>query len=108
MKMNMNNRSRPNLSELEQRAQMGTEKDINFLMNQLEMGSAFLLCKMIDYALGKVTSMEGRERIKYFLFHGTKIQRNYAALYFKRLGATAILREAVNNGIIDEVQAYSR
>jgi hypothetical protein len=106
--MNHNNRSKPNISELEQRAQTGTKADIDFLMTYLESGGAFLLNKMIDYALGLVSSMEGRERIRHYLFHGSNIQRNYAALYFKRKGETGIIEEAVNQGCIDKIQAYSR
>lgn len=96
------------LTELEKRARSGRSTDVDFLMGNLEATKPFILCKKIDYALGLVTSAEGRTRIKYFLFNGSRIQRNYAALYFKRLGASGIIDEAVRRGCIDEIQAYSR
>jgi hypothetical protein len=37
-----------------------------------------------------------------------RIQRNYAALYFKRRGAKNILKEAVKQGCIDKLQAFSK
>lgn len=105
---NNNKNSKSTLTELEQMAKSGRSTDIDTLMKNLETGGAFLQYKMIDYALGLVSSSEGRARIKHFLFNGNKMQRNYAALYFKRIGANIILEEAVRNGCIDEVQAYSR
>ena len=96
------------LTELERRARSGNISDIDYLMENLEVSKSFVHCKMIDYALGLVSSREGRERIKYFLFNGSQIQRNYAALYFKRLGAALVIDEAFQQGCIDEIQAYSR
>lgn len=96
------------LAYLEQRAQLGKATDINYLMETLATTTSFLHSKMIDYALGRVTNEEGRERIKYFLFNGNKIQRNYAALYFKRQGACGIIDEAFEQGCIDHVQAYAK
>jgi hypothetical protein len=96
------------LTELERRARSGNISDIDYLMENLEVNNSFVHCKMIDYALGLVSSQEGRERIKYFLFNGSQIQRNYAALYFKRLGADPVIDEAFQQGCIDEIQAYSR
>lgn len=95
-------------AELEKIARSGRGSDIDILMENLDMGQSFLQCKMIDYALGCVSSEEGRERIRYFLFNGSRIQRNYAALYFKRLGMLPVIEEAVQEGCIDEIQAYSR
>lgn len=95
-------------AELEKIARSGRVSDIDFLMENLDMGQSFLQCKLIDYALGCVVSEEGRGRIKYFLFNGSRIQRNYAALYFKRLGMLPVIEEAVRHGCIDEIQAYAR
>ena len=39
---------------------------------------------------------------------GTQIQRNYASLYFNRLGERDIVREAYALGLIDEIQAFAR
>ena len=105
---NIENKKRLTLSELEYRAKSGRTEDIDILMETLEPGGSFLHLKMVDYALGLVSTEEGRTRVKYYLLNGNKIQRNYAALYFKRLGANIILQEAVRNGSIDEIQAFSR
>jgi hypothetical protein len=97
------------LSELETRARSGTAADIDFLLSLLHGGQSLTVCKMVDYALSQVASPAGEERIRYHLFHGeNQMQRNYAALYFKRRGAFLLLRDAVRSGCIDEVQAYSR
>ncbi len=95
-------------AELEKRAQSGGQEDINYMMGQLETNGSFLNCKLLDHALGLVSSEEGRERIRYYLFNGSRIQRNYAALYFKRRGITEVIDEAVTRGSIDEIQAYAR
>lgn len=106
----MRHEHRTNLShgQLVELAQSGRESDINFLMGSLEMNASFLHCKLVDNALGQVEAQEGRNRIRHFLFNGSRIQRNYAALYFKRRGSVAVLEEAVQEGCIDEIQAFSR
>jgi hypothetical protein len=96
------------LAELERRAKSGSVSDIDYLMGNLDMQASFVHCKMIDYVLGQVSSQEGRNRIKHFLFNGSQIQKNYAALYFKRLGAVQIIDEAFQQGCIDKIQAYSK
>jgi hypothetical protein len=50
----------------------------------------------------------GFEQIKFYLFNGKLIQRNYASLYFNRIGEWEIVKEAFNKGLIDEIQAYAR
>ena len=105
---NINNRKTFTISELEQIAKNGRASDVNFLMYHLEECTVFGQSKMIDYALGLVSSEEGLMRIRYFLFNGSEIQRNHAALYFKRRGNIWVLDEAVEKGCIDSVQAYSR
>ena len=106
----MNNFIKPllTLAEVEKRARMGKVRDIDFLMENLETNGTFINTRMIDYALGLVCTEEGGKRIKHFLFNGSRIQRNYAALYFKRQGNTWLLDEAVKKGCIDKIQAYSR
>ena len=96
------------MNALKQRAQSGTISDIDFLMQKLDTNQSFTGCKLIDYALTLVASDEGANRIKHFLFNGSAVQRNYAALYFKRQGANQIIDEAVQRGCIDTMQAYSR
>lgn len=95
-------------TQLEKRAHAGTSSDIDFMMENLHINQSFLNCKLIDHALGLVSTEEGRNRIKHFLFNGSPIQRNYAALYFKRLGISPVIKEAVGQGVIDEIQGYSR
>jgi hypothetical protein len=91
---------------LKQRAQSGTALDVDYLMQKLDTNQSFTGYKLIDYALTLVSSPEGANRIKYFLFNGSTVQRNYAALYFKRRGANQIIDEAIHLGCIDTVQAY--
>ena len=98
----------PSLAEMVKKASAGTGKDIDCLMKELLNNNSFVTCKIIDHALGQVISMKGRKRIKQYLFHGARIQRNYAALYFKRRGIMHLLDKAVELGRIDEKQAYSK
>ncbi len=106
--MTNNNQTPLTLAELKRRAESGRISDVDYLMRHLDTSETFSRCKKIDYALGLVSSPEGRDRIRRFLFNGSLIQRNYAALYFKRRGAGQLLDEAVRHGCIDETQAYSR
>ncbi|MCL1463427.1 hypothetical protein [Argonema galeatum] len=64
--------------------------------------------KLVDYALSLVRNSSGQNRIKHYLFDRTSIQRNYAALYFKRIKDIEVLTEAVKNRRIDRVQAFSK
>lgn len=109
-KNNFEQKSRPLTSaELMKRARSGGAGDIDFLMSLLENTPSFLLSKLVDSALGQVESTEGQARIRHYLFNGgNQIQRNYAALYFKRRGIGHILDEAVESGCIDDTQAYAR
>lgn len=88
--------------------QSGKTSDVDYLMSTLEEQYDIANFKLVDYALGLVRTKIGTDRIKYYLFSGTKIQRNYAALYFKRAGEKGILIEAMNLGCIDRVQALSK
>jgi len=96
------------MAQLEKKAKTGKSSDIDFLLGNLHIDRSFRECKMIDYALGLVSNQEGIERISYYLFNGSRIQRNYAAMYFKRSGNLWIIEEAFQQGCIDEIQAYSR
>ncbi|MBD2452004.1 hypothetical protein H6G76_33805 [Nostoc sp. FACHB-152] len=89
-------------------ARAGGVSDVDTLMDNLEYDRNSATCKLVDYTLGLVDTREGKDRIRHYLFNGTQIQRNYAALYFKRRGAKDILREAVNQGCIDRVQGFSK
>ncbi len=96
------------LIDLKQRAHSGRAADVDFLMKNLDMNKSFTGCKLIDFALGLVSSPEGQQRIRHFLFNGSDVQRNYAALYFKRRSANQVVDEAVRRGCIDTMQAYSK
>lgn len=86
----------------------GRARDVDMLMQRLDDRATFTDCKLIDHALGLVEHREGCQRIYHYLFAGNQHQRNYAALFFKRRGATEILADAVAAGAIDAVQAYAR
>ncbi len=86
----------------------GRSEDVDFLMAALETAGQLEATRLADYALGLVRSQPGRERIEHYLFHGTARQRNYAALYFKRRGQRGLLQRAVEEGYVDEEQAFSK
>jgi hypothetical protein len=86
----------------------GKSSDVDFLMNSLHEDDDIATFKLVDYVLGLVSTREGKARIKHFLFSGSKVQRNYAALYFKRRNEAQILTEAFEKGCIDRIQAFSK
>ncbi len=92
----------------EQMGRSGMPMDIDIMMESLELDPSSSPHKLIDYALGLVNNLEGQLRIEYYLFNGTLVQRNYAALYFKRIRAVGILTEAVEMGCVDRIQAFSK
>jgi hypothetical protein len=96
------------LKELTDKACKGNPAEIDFIMKKLSIKSTLATTRFIDYALGLVENPEGLERIKFYLFHGTLIQRNYASLFFNRRGDWKYVKEAFEKGLIDEIQAYSR
>ncbi len=83
-------------------------EDIDFLMNALTGQDDFATSRLVDFALSLVATHEGKQRLRHYLFQGAPRQRNYAALYFKRKGDIDVLDEAVAQGKIDPIQAYSR
>ncbi|HMN30223.1 MAG: hypothetical protein IAE81_08100 [Caldilineaceae bacterium] len=89
-------------------ATTGRACDVDALMQRLDDRASFTECKLIDHALGLVEGREGWQQIQHYLFAGNPMQRNYAALFFKRRGATEILAEAIAADAIDSVQAYAR
>jgi hypothetical protein len=99
----------PNRLEIfEQLGRSGMPGDIDIMMESLELDPDSSPHKLIDYALGLVENIEGQLRILDYVFDGTPVQRNYAALYFKRIGEVRILAEAVEMGCIDRIQAFSK
>lgn len=96
------------LGELIARAENGSAADVDFIMNHLTSHSTFAMTRFVDFALSRVESTPGIERIAWYLFNGTLIQRNYASLYLNRVGEWEPVKQAYNQGLIDEIQAYSR
>jgi hypothetical protein len=86
----------------------GTAENVDIMMRSLEEDPHSSPHKLIDYTLGLVNKQQGKDRIEYYLFNGTTVQRNYAALYFKRRNDRLILAQAVKLGCIDRVQAFSK
>lgn len=96
------------LSLLIEVARQGSSVDIDFIMNHLNSLTTFEITRYVDYALSLVENKNGIARIKYYLFNGSLIQRNYCSLYFNRKGDWEIVKEAYQRGLIDEIQAYAR
>ncbi len=96
------------LQQLIEYAESGTESDVDRIFSQLSSASDFATTRFVDFALSVVESEAGHEKIRFYLFHGTQIQRNYASLYFNRLGDWEIVKAAFDQGLIDEVQAFAR
>lgn len=96
------------LKDLIDKAQIGNSTDVDYIMEKLTMDSTFAMTRYIDFALSLVERTEGIERIKFYLFNGTLIQRNYASLYLNRLGEWDTVKQAYEQGLIDKIQAYSR
>ena len=89
-------------------ARSGEAKDIDYLMMILDSDRSIIAAKGIDYALTLVRSPDGIERLKHYLYEGSRQQRNYAALFFKRRKQDDVLQEAVRRGVIDRMQAFSK
>lgn len=96
------------LQDLIDKAQIGSNEDVDLIMSYLTKEASLPMTRYVDFVLSLVVNPIGFEQIKYYLFNGTLIQRNYASLYFNRLGKWEIVKEAYNQGLIDEIQAYAR
>lgn len=96
------------LKVLIDKAQSGNAFDVDFIMDNLTAVSTFATTRYVDFALSLVDKTAGIERIKYYLFNGTLIQRNYACLFLNRLGEREPVKQAFEQGLIDEIQAFSR
>ena len=96
------------LQELIDRAESGDCEDVDFIINKLNGSSTFAMTRYVDFALGSVENQFGIDRIEYYLFNGSIIQRNYCSLYFNRKGDWVLVKKAFNQGLIDEIQAYAR
>lgn len=96
------------LQQLIEYAESGNESDVDRIVSNLKPASDFAMTRFVDFALSVVKFEAGKERIRFYLFHGTQIQRNYASLYFNRRGEWDCVKEAFDQGLIDEVQAFAR
>jgi hypothetical protein len=96
------------LQELMDRARRGTPEDIDYILGHLTTDVPIAVTKFVDYSLGLVESEVGIERIEFYQFNGTQIQRNYCALFFNRRDDWLVVKEAYERGLIDEIQAYAR
>jgi hypothetical protein len=85
----------------------GRSEDIDRLMHALVTQDDLATYKLVDYALSHVSTAEGVQRLRHYLFNGLRPQRNYAALYFKRRGFTDTLHEALDQGKIDWDQGFA-
>lgn len=103
-----NNNTLYRYDEFIARGNSGKQEDVDLLMRELASRDDLATTRLVDFALSLVATGEGGQRIKYYLYNGCLVQRNYAALYFKRKGFVELLDEAVALGKIDLEQAYSK
>jgi hypothetical protein len=103
-----NNQSLARFEEFVAMGISGGKVDVDRLMEALLARDDLATSRLVDYALSLVNTRVGIARLKDYLFDGVQIQRNYAALYFKRKGQVDLLDDAVAQGMIDHEQAYSK
>ncbi|MGQ8337503.1 hypothetical protein ACUNWD_13205 [Sunxiuqinia sp. A32] len=96
------------LKMLIDKAVNGRSEDIDLIMQNLTIDATLAMTRYVDFALSLVDTTDGIRRIEYYLFNGTLIQRNYASLFLNRLGEWKPVKKAYEQGLIDEIQAYSR
>ena len=96
------------LGELIERAEHGSELDVDYIMSHLNKDSSLAMTKYVDYALSLVENLNGIKRLEHYLFYGTLIQRNYSSLFFNRRLDYEIVLRAFKEGRIDEIQAFAR
>lgn len=74
---------RTTMSDIISRARSGHPNDIDFIMSQVEETESSANSQSLDFVLSLVSMPIGRNRILYYLAHGTDKQRLAAGLYFK-------------------------
>ena len=84
--------------QIKDRCSRGTKQDIDEVIGLLNETVDLPTTKAIDFYLGRVTNPEGTDRIAFYLFQGSQIQRNYCTLYFARRNEWNIVNEAYNSG----------
>jgi hypothetical protein len=103
----LDERNANRFDDLHRRGVRGTAEDVDVLMAVLDAGD-IAMSKSVDAALSDVRSTQGLQRMEFYLFNGSKQQRNFAALFFRRRGNMTILLKALQAGAIDRVQALAR
>lgn len=96
------------LRELINHALLGKANNIDHIFSALNDEVSLEHTRYIDFALSLVEHEEGIEKIEYYLFNGTLIQRNYASLFFNRRGDYDLIERANKLGLIDDLQAFIR
>lgn len=96
------------LGELIEKAENGSEFDVDYIMSHLSKDSSLAMTRYVDYALSLVENQNGIKRMEHYLFNGTLIQRNYSSLFFNRRLDYEIVKRAFKEGRIDEIQAFAR
>jgi len=86
----------------------GSKLEIDFVFSFFDDDVDIATTKIIDFYLSTVINLEGINRIEYYLFNGTQIQRNYSTLFFARRNEWEIVDKALKLGLIDNKQAYSK
>jgi len=96
------------LGELIEKAVVGNDLDIDYIMHHLTNRPSLAMTRFVDFALSHVENPEGIKRLEHYLFNGTLIQRNYSSLFFNRRLDYDIVLQAFREGRIDEIQAFAR
>ena len=96
------------LGELIEKAEHGSESDVDYIMSHLTEESSLAMTRYVDYALSLVENQDGIKRLEHYLFNGTLIQRNYSSLFFNRRLDFEIVQRAFKEGRIDAIQAFAR
>ena len=92
---------------IKQKALRGSSCDIDSIMETLNEAD-LPITRAVDLYLGYVANKVGIERLEYYLFSGTRIQRNYCCLFFARRNEWKLVNKAYKDGCVDRTQAYSR
>ncbi len=94
--------------KIKERCLRGDKEDIDFVISLLNSEVDLPTTRAVDFYLSLVTNNIAIERIEYYLFKGSQIQRNYCTLFFARRDDWPIVNKAYKKGLIDYIQAYSR
>jgi len=97
----------PLFNNIRDAALRGGAEDADWIMEILD-GGDLPVTRAVDFYLGRMTNPEGVESLSRYLFEGTRIQRNYCALFFERRNDWDLINRAYGEGRIDYTQAYSR